>query len=402
MDTIKDLSLRLHSLCVFRNLLNDSVISSLLSCLDSLESENTAEKVDKYTNFVYSLYSAETDNLTRYIQKIVNESENLYVRTLCIKGKECGKISDSLKKDLETLEKVSKLSPDDFKKHIDCPSALADWVTDDVDLAEDYYKRIENIEKYGYGIYAKHRMFYIGDDNSVVPVRNPDSVSLDDLIDYEREKEVIINNTKALLDGKPAANILLTGDAGTGKSSTVKAVVNELYKDGLRIIEVRKEQLTAIPEILDELSFNPLKFILFIDDLSFGKNDDNFSALKAILEGSVSSKSQNIVIYATSNRRHLVKETFRERDGDDIHFNDTTQEIMSLSERFGIHLSFQRPDKNTYLEIVTNLAEKNGLEYDKQKLELEAEKFVLGRSSRSARAAKQFIDEVISGNKTIK
>ena len=206
---------------------------------------------------------------------------------------------------------------------------------------------------------------------------------------------IILDNTRALLDGKPAANILLTGDAGTGKSSTVKAVVNELYRDGLRIIEVKKEQLHEISAVLDALSENPLKFILFIDDLSFQKDDDNFSALKAVLEGSVSAKSRNVVVYATSNRRHLVKEKFSDREGDDVHFNDTMQEIISLSERFGIQITFNRPDKKTYLDIVHHLADSKGIKYDSDELDNAAERFALGRGTRSARAAKQFVDSLV-------
>ena len=215
-------------------------------------------------------------------------------------------------------------------------------------------------------------------------------------MDYEREQKIIMDNTRALLSGKPAANILLTGDAGTGKSSTIKAIVNELYTEGLRILEVRKEQLHSIPALIDDLSANPLKFILFIDDLSFGKDDDNYSALKAILEGSVSAKSQNVVIYATSNRRHLVKESFTDREGDDIHFNDTLQEILSLSDRFGIRITFRRPDKATYLDIVRSLAVQRGLDFEPQKLEMEAERFALERGGRSPRAARQFVDSLQS------
>ena len=215
-------------------------------------------------------------------------------------------------------------------------------------------------------------------------------------MDYEQERKVIVDNTKALLCGKPAANILLTGDAGTGKSSTVKAVGNALFGDGLRIIEVRKDQLRAIPKILDELSSNPLKFVLFIDDLSFLKDDDNFNALKAVLEGSVTAKSKNVVIYATSNRRHIIKEKFSDREGDDVHRNDTMQELVSLSERFGIHVTFSKPSKNTFLHIVRSLAEKNGIDLPSDELELRAERFALERGGRSARLARQFIDGLLS------
>ena len=215
-------------------------------------------------------------------------------------------------------------------------------------------------------------------------------------MDYERERQIIIDNTKALLSGKPAANILLTGDAGTGKSSTVKAVANALWEDGLRIVEVRKDQLRVIPKILDELSENPLKFILFIDDLSFLKDDDNFNTLKAVLEGSVTAKSSNVVIYATSNRRHIIKETFSDRDGDDIHRNDTMQELVSLSERFGIHVTFSKPNKETYLHIVHHLAEENGIGMPNTELDLLAERFALERGGRSARLARQFVDGLLS------
>ena len=211
-----------------------------------------------------------------------------------------------------------------------------------------------------------------------------------------RERRIVLDNAKALLMGKPAANILLTGDAGTGKSSTVKAVVNELRRNGLRLIEIRKDQLRAIPKLLDELSDNPLKFVLFIDDLSFLKDDDNFNALKAVLEGSVTAKSANVAIYATSNRRHIIKEKFSDREGDDIHRNDTMQELISLSERFGIHVTFSKPDKNTYLHIVQQLAQEKGLPHSHEELARLAEQYALSRGGRSARAAAQFVDNLIA------
>jgi predicted AAA+ superfamily ATPase len=164
----------------------------------------------------------------------------------------------------------------------------------------------------------------------------------------------------------------------------------------VRILEVRKEQLRDIPGILDTLTHNPCTFIIFIDDLSFAADDDNFAALKAILEGSVSAKSSNVAIYATSNRRHLVRETFSEREGDEVHLNDTLQEIVSLSDRFGIHLSFTKPNKQTYLDIVHKLAQERGIALDEQELDLEAERFATRRGGRSARGARQFVDSLLS------
>ena len=239
-------------------------------------------------------------------------------------------------------------------------------------------------------------MFYVNEQGDIVPVLHPDKTVLSDLIDYERERQIVIDNTRALLAGKPAANILLTGDAGTGKSSTIKAVANALWNEGLRIVEVRKDQLRSIPKVLNELSSNPLKFVLFIDDLSFLKDDDNFNALKAVLEGSVTAKSNNVVIYATSNRRHIIKEKFSDREGDDVHRNDTMQELISLSERFGIHVTFSKPNKETFLHIVHHLAKEYGIEMPTDELDGLAERFALERGGRSARLAKQFIEGLLS------
>lgn len=391
---LSNLSLGLHSLCVFRALLSDSVISKLVRYLDCAEKEDTREKINAYSDFVSALFEAKYSDLGSYIRSVVNNNENAYVR--CIgRGKPVSSaLKGSVEAELKILQAAADLTPEELTDTIGWNGYLPRFEAVKTDLFGDYSHRTANISKYGYGIYAQYHMFRINSENKIVPVLNPDETQLSELVNYKREQQIIVDNTKALLDGRPAANILLTGDAGTGKSSTIKAVVNELYRDGLRIIEVRKEQLHEIPAILDELSENPLKFILFIDDLSFQKDDDNFSALKAVLEGSVSAKSRNVVIYATSNRRHLVKEKFSDREGDDVHFNDTMQEIVSLSERFGIQITFSRPDKKTYLDIVRHLAESKGVEYGEQ-LEIEAERFALTRGTRSARAAKQFVDSLV-------
>ena len=392
---LKELQIRLNSLAIFRALLRDPVVSALVDYLSSRESA-TAVAVSKYAAFVSSLYGTEKRTLAGYIQHIVNNDENAYIRMIGQGKQPWPEMESQVEQELKILQAVADLTPEALREGQDWDGYLPIFATKRLNIVDSYHERCANIHRFGYGIYAKHIMFYIGEGNRIVPVINPDQTRLSSLIDYKREQQIILDNTIALLEGKPAANILLTGDAGTGKSSTVKAVVNELHDRGLRILEVRKEQLHAIPAILDELNTNPLKFILFIDDLSFQKDDDNFSALKAILEGSVSAKSRNVVIYATSNRRHLVKESFSGRDGDDVHRNDTMQEIISLSERFGIQVTFQKPNKETYLGIVRHLAEEKGVTMDVNELDMLAERFALGRGGRSARAATQFIDWLLA------
>ena len=202
-------------------------------------------------------------------------------------------------------------------------------------------------------------------------------------------------NTKSLLEGKKANNILLYGDAGTGKSNTIKAIANMFKDEGLRLIEVKKSQLSFITDIIEMLSVSPLKFIIFIDDLTFSSNDDTFSYLKAVLEGGVNSFPNNVVVYVTSNYRHLIKENFNDRQGDDIHIEDTIQQIMSLTNRFGIIITFQRPDKDLFVDIVLSYAKENNINMDKEELIKQAESYAIRSAGRSPRVAKQFIETLL-------
>ncbi len=386
---MEQLKWKLKTLCVFRDLLQDPVIAALLDYLET-------PSAPAYAVFVSVLYEANGGDLAAHIQELCENSSNVYVRTLG-RGEEApDHMVCALTSELETLQETAALTREKLCGCLECKGFLPDFVGRKWNLKDHYLQRTANIEKYGFGVYAKHHMFRVDEHDQIVPVLHPDRTQLSQLVDYQRERNIILDNTRALLAGKPAANILLTGDAGTGKSSTVKAVVNELWRDGLRLIEIRKDQLRAIPKLLDELSDNPLKFVLFIDDLSFLKDDDNFNALKAVLEGSVTAKSPNVVIYATSNRRHIIKEKFSDREGDDIHRNDTMQELISLSERFGIHVSFSRPSREIYLHIVRHLVQESGLEIPEKELDARAERFALERGGRSARLARQFVDGMLS------
>ena len=386
---MKELKDRIFALCVFRDLWNDTVFHSLFSYIKH-------PSATAYAEFVSLLYEANGGDLGEHIKELCMNSENVYVKTVASGKPIPAYMQEALEYELDTLQMICSLDKDTLAVLSKYNGFLPDFTTTKIRLKEMYLHWAENVGKYGYGIYAKHRMFYVDENGCIVPVLHPDKTELSDLVDYERERQIVIDNTKALLAGKPAANILLAGDAGTGKSSTVKAVANALWGEGLRIIEMRKDQLRSIPKVLDELSSNPLKFVMFIDDLSFLKDDDNFNALKAVLEGSVTAKSNNVVIYATSNRRHIIKETFSDREGDDVHRNDTMQELVSLSERFGIHITFSKPSKQTFLHIVHHLAEENNIQMPTDELDLLAERFALERGGRSARLARQFIDGLLA------
>jgi len=389
MEYMQNLNLEIHSLVIFRNILNDNVIKNLIKLLSSQE-KNTLKKVENYSEFTSSLFS-KTTNLSKYFLNLILEDENIYVTKYASGASVEDILKKSLVEELKIIEKISKITSEDIKKNLDYNGFLPDWRNKDYNFHSKYMDRMDNISSYGYGMYSKYHTFRAV-DGRVIPVKNPDNITLEDLKGYKRERKLVLDNTTALINKKPAANVLLYGDAGTGKSSTVKAIVNEYKNLGLRLVEISKKQIKNVPMIMDVLSKNPLKFILFIDDLSFTKNDDEFGELKAILEGSIYSKPSNISIYATSNRRHMIKETFSDRDGDDLHISETIEEISSLSDRFGLMVSFYRPDKEDFLNIVRELAIQHNIHIPVKELEKEAEKFAVRRSGRSPRIAKQFIE----------
>ena len=242
----------------------------------------------------------------------------------------------------------------------------------------------------GSGFFARADAFTFR-DGTMYPIKHPDPIRLSDLKGYEVQKKAIRDNTLALLDGKNANNILLYGDKGCGKSSTVKAIANEYADCGLKIIELPLDQIMHFPYVCKQIEASPFKFILFLDDLTFHAEDERFIALKAFIEGGVAGKPHNMAIYATSNRRHIIREKFSDREGDEIHTRDAIQSAASLSDRFGIEITFSNPVKNEYLFIVDRLAEDYGLVLPEEKLHLLAERFAIRRNGRSPRTARQFI-----------
>lgn len=384
-----ELNTKLSSLTIFRSLLDDPVIAGFRAFADSLDKKEP-QQIDAYCAFVSALYQ-QTSDLSVYIHNLLLNDENFYVKGKAADAFISPAVEASLRSELSTLQELAALTSEPVKAVIGYKGFLPDWENTPFDFYYDYQERILRLPYTGYGIYAKYTVFHL-EGSHIQPVKHPDSQSLEQLFGYEREQELIMKNTEALVSGSGASNMLLYGDAGTGKSSTIKAVCNHFAPKGLRLVEIKKNELYRIPYIVEELSANPLKFVLFIDDLSFTSNDDNFSALKAILEGSVSTCGKNIAIYATSNRRHLVKETMGDRSGDELHVNDTLQETMSLAARFGLTITYQRPDKEEYLEIVKNLAKDYGLDMPEDELCRKAEAHALRCSGRSPRVAKQFVE----------
>ena len=261
---------------------------------------------------------------------------------------------------------------------------------------DDFYTILEKFFlTYGVGKFGLNKAFRY-ENKKIVPIIHIGNGRLNQLIGYETQKQTLRNNTEAFLAGKKANNVLLYGDSGTGKSSSIKALLNEYYKDGLRMIEVYKHQFKDLPKIIQQLQSRNYKFILFMDDLSFEEFEIEYKYLKAVIEGGLEKKPDNILIYATSNRRHIVKQTWSEReDKDEVNINDAKQEKTSLSSRFGIKILFMHPDRINYLNIVDGLAKQYGLKMDRDELHQKALTWEIRHGGFSGRTAKQFIHAML-------
>lgn len=258
---------------------------------------------------------------------------------------------------------------------------------------------------HGVGTFGLHHAFSVYAEEAVAelcPVAKPARVTLDDIVGYDQQKQELVQNTKAFSEGKPANNVLLYGDSGTGKSTAVKAVFNEFSNAGLRLIEVNKYQFRALSSIISQIKERHYRFIICIDDLSFEEDESEYKFLKAVIEGGVETNPENVLIYATSNRRHLIRETWKDRsdmehDGD-IHRSDTIEEKLSLASRFGVTINYSVPDKDEYLHIVKTLARREGIDMDEEQLSYEAMRWEIRHGGMSCRVARQFIDSLHTQN----
>ena len=271
---------------------------------------------------------------------------------------------------------------------------------------KDFFRMVTDFyEAYGVGMFGLNKAFRIASsDNGTIqfcPINNMDAVVLDDLVGYEIQKKKLVDNTQAFVEGRKANNVLLFGDSGTGKSTSIKAIVNEFYDQGLRMIEIYKHQFKDLSTVISQIKNRNYKFIIYMDDLSFEEFEIEYKFLKAVIEGGVETRPDNILIYATSNRRHLIKENWNDRNDmehrNDMHHSDTMEEKLSLVNRFGVTISFSKPSQKEYFNIVINLARRAGITMSDEELCREANKWELSHGGISGRTAQQFIN-YISGS----
>ncbi len=427
--------LYIDSLSIYRNLIHDNTISTLRRLLDLLEkpTPDISTAVSLYSTIYNSLLKknmnfkefilnrvlfddnpftqmAERGSAAESIMKAAaSDIQNLY-SLMCL---ESGNLKEMIlnKENLDEGEDliVINLPPWENIKSCKFSNRGMDTINCLLELKSGYdaVEKLMNFHREnGSGIFAKYDAFICKMENGkpvLQGIENPDPIKLSDLIGYKPQKEQVVENTQFFLNGSAANNILLYGDRGTGKSSTVKALVNEYASQGLRILEVPKHLLVKFPEITLMIRRSSMRFIVFVDDLAFEDNEENYTALKAALEGGIESKAPNVVIYATSNRKHLVKEKFSERKGllssnkdDEIRAADTVQEKLSLADRFGMTVVFSSPGKKEYLEIVKGILNNRKIHINEEILERQALQWELRYNGRSPRTARQFSDWICS------
>ena len=406
MQKIREAAVKMASLSVYRGILEQETVKALQQLLQTgchtLETGDLLPFARDWGALFSSLCrKGRCDDFAGCLTQAALFDENVFSLE-CAAGKEefSPVLCAAVERDLSLILELAALTPDDLLQ--DIPGAkelqLPRWETGrpvSVMQSEDLSHIRRNMQAYyscnGCGLYARYRAF-IWRGGKIVPVEHPDRTSMNDLKGYDLQRGMVVDNTVAFLKGLPANHCLLYGDRGTGKSSTVKAILNTYYTQRLRVIEMPKESLMEFPQLVDQIAALPMKFIIFIDDLSFSQQDSTYASLKAVLEGGLAARPANTLIYATSNRRHLVRETFSDRDGDEVHKGDTIQESLSLADRFGLSVNFMLPDRARYLDIIRKLAEQRGLDEYIPQLEVMGERWATSRGGRSPRCATQFIN----------
>lgn len=404
MNILKKLQYYIESLCIYR-VERCAVLQHLQRLLQEADKETVIRQYSVFFDALAPAYS-----LRQAVADFILTDDNPFTRAAAAGATAALPlpIKEGVQADLKKLEAIAALTAQELIAFVGAPyrdilATMPAWETAAAPppLQTAWEQRMEALEAYhachGYGQYVHHAAFK-WHNGAAKPLAALDTVTLADLKNYEAQRAQIVENTLAFLEGLPANNVLLYGDRGTGKSSTVHAILNEYQTHSLRMIEISKADIHEVTHIREQLCDSPMKFIIFIDDLSFDTHEDSFAALKAALEGSLSGNRQNTLIYATSNRRHLIKENYSDREND-VHRSDSLQEELSLSDRFGLAVYFMNPNKADYLDITEKIARDRALQTPRDKLLAGAENWARRRGGRSPRTAKQFIDYVQSCEK---
>lgn len=420
-------------LVLYRNLGEDSILMKLSAIFEEFDSGHyeKSELVSRIYDQIKRILDVSTSygfdkNLWHnYLAFILITNENSFSMTCEKVGANDGTVNSFAKSDFKIFKKLFDFDFSEIEAalDIDCFSTITSYkaigkkeqmynknvsqkvrkisldieqATDEnqiFDIVTDFYKA------YGVGMFGLNKAFRITRENGYlefVPINNTEDVRLDDLIGYEIQKKKIVDNTEAFVEGRKSNNALLFGDSGTGKSTTIKAIINEYYDRGLRMIEIYKHQFQDLAQVISLIKNRNYRFVIYMDDLSFEEFEIEYKYLKAVIEGGLEIKPDNVLIYATSNRRHIIRETWTDRNdmenSNGMHRSDTMQEKLSLVNRFGVTISYSKPSQKEYFQIVKGLAGKNGIEMEDDKLFLEANKWELSHGGISGRTAQQFIN----------
>ncbi|WOD39401.1 ATP-binding protein [Nodosilinea sp. E11] len=413
---------RLDSLLLYQDLFTTPVGEAFVALLQALELGDASLSLSAYGAWFRAI-AASGESWSSYLQRQIAYAENPFTSQAQRHPWSAlpTALGQAARHDLEQLQAIAHLTGDQIAAWVQAivqtPAPPAVWTVEaplalsqratpsplDLPQAATWADRVaylaEHYRRHGAGVFAEYHAF-TWHQGELRGIATPDPIRLDHLTAYDYPRQQLVHNTLALLKGYPALNVLLYGSRGAGKSSLVKALVNEYAPQGLRLIEVAKAELQALPQIVGELSTRAQKFIIFVDDLSFEDDDDSFKALKVVLEGSSTARPANVVVYATSNRRHLVREYFSDRprpsDQDEVQSWDTLQEKLSFSDRFGLTLTFEPADQATYLAIVKHLAQQANLALAEADLVARALQWATRHNGRSGRTARQFIDWLIA------
>ncbi len=434
------MSFGIEKLIVYRNLVNDEILKETADIIREFEADATDrdELISRIYNCINKLLAVSTENgfdnnlWQNYLTYLLVMDENPFALSCEKEGDRGGSVVSFVLGDFAIIKGLFHY---DFTKveeelGISCFSVITNYkaikkadtrinknVSDKVkDLSNllnaakdenEFYERVTEFYKtFGVGKFGLNKSFRISEkDGSIIPITNTVEIKLHELVGYEIQKEKLIANTKAFVDGKRANNCLLYGDAGTGKSSSVKAVLNRFYPDGLRMIEIYKHQFVYLSEILSQIKNRNYRFIIYMDDLSFEEFETEYKYLKAVIEGGLEVRPENVLIYATSNRRHLIRELWSDRTdmehNQDVHRSDTMQEKLSLADRFGITIGYFAPNQNEYFDIVSGIAgEYPELKLDEKELHNEARKWEIANGGRSGRTARQFVDYLLGSKQS--